>query len=100
MLNLELNAISLQLGEHFVFGAAVMVQLCGIITLFASRVCRHDCRVIWNCLYFATLVTIGVITIVAIRQESGHWLLSSSTLAIMIVGATIGTSSSAQVSTI
>ena len=85
MLNIDLN-----IGDHFIFGAAVMVQLCGLITLLASRFCRSDSQAIWNSLFLATLCLVGFITIISIRQESGHWLVSSSTLAIMVVGATIG----------
>ena len=86
--------------ENFVFGVIIMIQLCGIITVLASRFCQEDSRVIWNGLYFATLFLVGMITVLSIRLGSGHWLISSSTLAIMIVGATISATPSTQASAI
>lgn len=89
-----------ELSENFVYGLVIMIQMSGLVTLVAARVCHPDCQAIWNTLFFAALALVGWITFLSIRQESGHWLISSSTLAVMVVGSVLGSPSPATSSTI
>ncbi|MCA9214630.1 MAG: hypothetical protein KDB27_16270 [Planctomycetales bacterium] len=90
----------LNIDENIIYGGTFMIHLCGIVTVFASRYCRDDCRAIWNGLFFMALLLVGLITLVSIWHESGHWLVSSSTLAVMVVGATLESGNTSRVSAI
>jgi hypothetical protein len=77
------------LSLSIIFWSTIVIQLLGLGSIVALRVCGSDRgRAVCQRLFVAALLALGLITIFAVGADSDSWVTSGATLSVMTVCAT------------
>lgn len=86
--------------EPLCFAVAVLIQIVGLASMCAARLNEHSGLQKWTQrLFFASLASLGAVTIGAVVFQAAYGLWCGTTLALMAVGATLDLKSTACAST-
>ncbi|MFO7901908.1 MAG: hypothetical protein R6U98_04555 [Pirellulaceae bacterium] len=73
-----------------IFWSTMVIQLLGLGSLVAARVCRTSWgRAMCQQFFVMMLAALGLITVLAVGADSDSWVTSGATLSIMTVCATV-----------
>ncbi|MFW6170618.1 MAG: hypothetical protein ACODAD_09020 [Planctomycetota bacterium] len=73
-----------------IFWSTIVIQLLGLGSLVAARMCRTSRgRAVCQHLFVMVLAALGLITVLAVGADSDSWVTSGATLSIMTVCATV-----------
>lgn len=79
--------------EFAAFWMAVIVQVLGLASIAIARFTERSwARAFCQRLFFASLVSVGVVTLFSLHLGNGNWHPCAMMLGIMTVGATLGRS--------